>query len=107
MTLVVTVGSRPVAADRAVALRVVSTSATERHRIFGANLAPQGGKVDETVKMPVPAGSETVCAEAAVVPAKDTTFAKGRAMRKRWRLCPQRSAARVAWVRLLAPATDP
>ena len=105
-TLVVTVSSRPVAADHAVALRVVTVSSTARQRLFGANLGPHGGKVDETVKMAVPPGSEMVCAEAMTVPAKETTFARGLATRKRWKACPQRRAARLAWVRLLAPAMD-
>jgi hypothetical protein len=102
-TLVVKVGSGAVAADRALALRVVAVSSEDRLRLYGANLAPQQGNVDETVKLHVPAGFKTVCAEAMIVPAGETIFARALATRKRWEACPQRRAAQLAWVRLALP----
>jgi hypothetical protein len=101
--LVVTVGSSTVPATRALAVRVVAVSAKRRRRLYGANLGSANGMIDETIKLHVPAGSEAVCAEAAIVPSRDTLFARALATRKRSTVCPQRRGAKRAWVRLLVP----
>jgi hypothetical protein len=102
-TLVVSVTSLGLPADRSVGLRIVAASPTKRLRVYGANLGPNLGKVDETVKVSVPNGFESVCVEAKTVPSGSTTFSRALATRRRWGACPQWRVADRAWVRLAAP----
>lgn len=101
--LVAALASSGVTDAHALGFRITAVSPVQRMRLYGSNLAPQNGRVEETIKVSVPERFATVCVEAMVVPARDTRFARGLATRKRWGVCPQRRSQRVAWSRLTLP----
>jgi hypothetical protein len=102
-TLEVKVAAKNVPVDRVAAVRVVAVSVKERRRLYGANLAPALGTIEESIRVPVAARFDSVCVEAKIVPSRATIFAKALATPKRWAACPQKRASDRAWVRLRAP----
>jgi hypothetical protein len=95
-TLVAKVASTGVGNENAVAVRIVARSRRKALRLYSSNLAPEQGLVSQEIKLTVPNGFRTVCAEAKLVPSESTRFAQ---QAERRDSCP-RNPTSVSWVRV-------
>jgi hypothetical protein len=95
-TLAAKVASTGVGNENAVAVRIVARARSKALHLYGANLAPEQGIVSQEIKLAVPSGFRTVCAEAKIVPSESTKFAQ----RGDWRDSCPRNPTGVSWVRL-------